>query len=141
MLDDLYERDENGEPTRSRPERGADAFGPVADREVPLSPVAATDVVHRWLDGELPEPSSVRGDATRSVEFWRRIGEETDRRRQMMTPPHVAARIMASLPDPIRSIEVMPWWKKPVHLSPTAALAAAAGLILLGMMAMRLLAA
>ena len=141
MLDDLYERDDNGEASRSRPERGADAFGPVADREVPLSPVAATDVVHRWLDGEVPEPTGVRGDASRSVDFWRRIGEETNRRRQMMTPPHVAARIMASLPDPIRPVEVTPWWRKPVYLSPTAAIVVAAGLVLLGMVLMRLLGA
>jgi hypothetical protein len=141
MLDDLNARDENGEPSRPRPERGASAFGPLADREVPLSPVAATDVVHRWLDGELPEPAGMRGDAARSVDFWRRIGEETDRRRQMMTPPHVAARIMASLPDPMRSVEAMPWWKKPIHLSPATVVAAAVGMLLLGMLVMRLLAA
>lgn len=141
MLDDLYERDDHGEASRARPERGADAFGPLADREVPLSPVGATDVVHRWLDGEIPEPGGVRGDAARSVDFWRRIGEETDRRRQMMTPPHVAARIMASLPDSARTVQMLPWWKKPVHLSPAAAIAAAAGLLLLGMVVMRLIGA
>jgi hypothetical protein len=94
-------------------------------------------VIHRWLDGELPEPAGVHGDSARSVEFWRRVGDETARRRQMVTPPHVAARIMASLPDTQTDVVATPWWKKDLHLSPRHAIALAVGVFALGMLAMR----
>lgn len=110
------------------------------EREVPLAPVATPDVINRWLDGELPEPAGLRGDAARSVEFWRRIGEETDQRRRMMTPAHLPEKIMASLPPlatPQRS--VVPWYRKDLHLNPMMALAAAAALFTLGLVAARAL--
>ena len=136
MLDDSFERDRRDESPRERQHRTSES-GPISDREVPLAPVATSDVINRWLDGELPEPTNVRGDAARSVEFWRRIGEETDRRRHMVTPAHLSAKIMAALPatpDAARVVE--PWWRKPVQLSPVMAIAAAAGLFALGMLAM-----
>ena len=40
------------------------------------------------------------------MEFWRKLDDETERRRRVVTPPYVAARIMASLPE-TRSATVM----------------------------------
>jgi len=93
--------DRDGHSERERPIRPADDLGALGDREVPIAPVATSEVINKWLDGEVPEPTNLRGDAARSVEFWRRIGEETDRRRHMVTPAHVSAQIMAKLPPAV----------------------------------------
>ncbi len=131
MLDKHNERD--GRTERERPVRSSDDMGHVSDREVPLAPaVASNDVINRWLDGELPEPTGLRGDAARSVEFWRRIGEETDKRRRMTTPVDLSAKIMAALPQAAPRISAEPWWRKDLHLTPTVALAVAAGVFVLG---------
>jgi hypothetical protein len=138
MRDNFRERDDHGDASRSRSDRDPDS-GPLSDREVPLAPVATSDVVNRWLDGELPEPTGLRGDAARSVEFWRRVGEETDRRKQMVTPPHVSANIMAALPGTASTRMGESWWRKPLQVSPVTAVAAAAGIFALGMLIMNAL--
>ena len=138
MLDNHFERDGHGEPSREHPDQ-ADS-GPLSDREVPLAPIATSDVVNRWLDGELPEPTGLRGDAARSVEFWRRIGEETDRRRRMVTPAHVSSNIMAALPPVETTRLVSPVLNKTLQISPITAVAAAVGLFALGMLVMNALA-
>ena len=135
MLDNHFERDGHTEPSR---ERHAES-GPLSDREVPLTPIATSDVVNRWLDGELPEPVGLHGDAARSVEFWRRIGEETDRRRQMVTPAHLSSRIMSALPPVEAARQVTPAMQKSLQLSPITAIAAAAGIFALGMLVMNAL--
>ncbi|HNV74192.1 MAG: hypothetical protein IPF87_17685 [Gemmatimonadetes bacterium] len=135
MLDRHNERD--GRAERERPLRPSDEMGNVrGEREVPLSPVATPDVINRWLDGELPEPTGLRGDAARSVEFWRRLGEETDKRRRMMTPAHLPEKIMASLP-PLATPQtsMVPWYRKDMKLNPMMALAAGAALFTLGLVA------
>lgn len=138
MLDNHFERDGHDEPSRERPNH-ADS-GPLSDREVPLAPVATSEVVNRWLDGEVPEPTGLRGDAARSVEFWRRVGEETDRRRHMVTPAHVSANIMAALPPLEKARNVSPALKTTLQISPMTAIAAAVGLFALGMLVMNALA-
>lgn len=135
MLDRHNERD--GRAERERPLRPSDEMGNVrGEREGPLSPVATPDVINRWLDGELPEPTGLRGDAARSVEFWRRLGEETDKRRRMMTPAHLPEKIMASLP-PLATPQtsMVPWYRKDMKLNPMMALAAGAALFTLGLVA------
>jgi hypothetical protein len=129
MLDNKYERD--GRSDRERPIRPADDLASLGDREVPLAPATA-DIVNRWLDGETPEPTSLRGDAARTVEFWKRMGEETERRRRMVTPVHVQERIMAALPP--LSTATTPWYRKDVHLSAVVLLAGAAALFALGVL-------
>jgi hypothetical protein len=140
MHDDLFESDQRGELPRERPDRPADTTGPLADREVPLSPVATTDVIHRWLDGELPEPAAARGDVARAVDFWHRIGEETERRRRVVTPAHLTAQIMAALPPLDTAPAIMPWWRKELRISQAVAIALAVGAFALGMLVMRTLA-
>jgi len=130
MLDNDMDRDSAREIERERPNRPAESAGAMGDREVPLNSHATSDVINRWLDGDTTEPTGLRGDAARTVEFWRRIGEETDRRRRMATPAHLEARIMAALP----SVEAprAAWWRRDTKLSPGLLLAAAAGLLALG---------
>ena len=137
-LDDMFEPNRRETPREGgkRPEGGA----PLADREVPLAPVATMDHVHRWLDGEAPEPVSLRGDQARSVELWRRLEEESERRRRVVTPPYVADRIMAALPDTRLATSIAPWWKKDLSLSPATVIALAVGAFSLGLLAMRLIA-
>ena len=134
MLDDLNARDAEGSAGRERPGRASDPAQPMADREVPLTNVASSDTINRWLDGEGPEPVALRGDAARHVDMWRRINEESERRRRMVTPAHVQARIMEALPgtDFTMAGNAEPWWRKELHLSPMLAMVAAAGLMAVG---------
>jgi hypothetical protein len=131
MLDNDMDRDSAREIERERPNRPAESAGAMGDREVPLNSHATSDVINRWLDGDTTEPTGLRGDAARTVEFWRRIGEETDRRRRMATPAHLEARIMAALPS-VEAPRATAWWRRDTKLSPGLLLAAAAGLLALG---------
>ena len=140
-LDDMYEPNRRGEAAREGGKQSGEGNAPLADREVPLPPVATLDHVHRWLDGEGPEPTGLRGDQARSLEFWRRMDEEAGRRRQVVTPPYLADRIMAAIPAAASSTAIAPWWKKDMHLSPVAVFALAVGAFALGLMAMRVLSA
>ena len=131
MRDNVNPQGGRDDAGRDRPHRAFEAEVPFVDREVPLESTSSSDVINRWLDGEIPEPTSLRGDAARHVEFWRRIGEETTARRQVVTPAHLTAQIMAALPAaaPVASES---WYKRPIELSPVVAFAAAAGLLALG---------
>lgn len=135
-----FNLDRDGRSDRERPIRPAsDDLGSLGDREVPLAPVATSDVINKWLDGELPEPTNLRGDAARSVEFWRRIGEETDRRRQAVTPAHVAAQIMSKLPPAVPQGVTTPWHRKEVKFPAFMLAGGALGLIALGAIIARML--
>jgi hypothetical protein len=136
MLDKNFERD--GRDERERPMRPADELTSRGDREVPLAPVA-TDVINRWLDGEAAEPTNLRGDAARSVDFWRRMGEETDRRRRMVTPAHIPERIMAALPPVVPHSATSAWYRKEVRLSALVILGGVIGLVALGAILARML--
>ena len=74
------------------------------------------------------------------MEFWRRMEEETERRRRVVTPPYVADRIMAALPQMGSATAMSPWWKKDLHLSPATVVALAVSAFSLGLLAMRLMA-
>ena len=91
---------------------------------------AIDDELHTWFN-----------DQSRTMDFWRRMDEETERRRRVVTPPYVAARIMASLPETASRTVVAPWWKKDVQLSPGAVIALAVSAFVLGLLAMRLVTA
>lgn len=137
-LDDMYEPNRRGEAAREGGKQSGENNAPMADREVPLPPVATLDHVHRWLDGEAPEPTGLRGEQARSLEFWHRMEEETDRRRRVVTPPYLADRIMAALPQAASATAIAPWWKKDMNLSPAAVVALAVGAFSLGLIAMKL---
>ena len=75
---------------------------PMADREVALPGLLAADgparVIQQWLDGETSEADALRADA-KQVDLWKMISTETEQRRRMTTPAHVAANIMAAIPE------------------------------------------
>jgi len=140
-LDDNYEPNRRGEAAREGGQQSGEGSAPLADREVPLPPVATMDQIHRWLDGEAPEPTGLLANQVRAVDLWHKLDEETERRRRVVTPPYVAARIMASLPETASRTVVAPWWKKDLQLSPGAVIALAVSAFVLGLMAMRLVTA
>ncbi len=135
MVDDLRSDDGLGgmENHPHRPLRRPERERPLADREVPLghqehdSRVLAP-AVHAWLDGELPEASVRKGDTARDVEFWKNINVEVERRRRMVTPTYLEARIMSALPQSAPQL-ITPWYRREFVITPTRAVAAAAGLI------------
>jgi hypothetical protein len=111
-------------------ERKAPETERLTDREVPLGQSHISAAVHAWLDGELPE-SAVRGESKRELEFWQRITAETAVRREVRTPPHVQAQIMAALPQTAPAM-LSPWWRRELVVSPKVAITAAASLVALG---------
>lgn len=114
---------------RDRADRGPEQ--PLADREVPIGFAVTPAGVHEWLDGELSETEVKRADSARHVEFWNRINAEAAVRRDMRTPAHVPAQIMAAI-APTRARAVEPWFRRPMTMNPVVAIAAAAGLVAVG---------
>ncbi len=114
--------------SRPRPQGAPD--GSLADREVPLDSTRTAPAVHAWLDGDTPA-AAARQASSREVEFWSRVNAETDRRRHMRTPAHVQARIMESLPESTPRVHTS-WWRRPMSLTPSGAVAGAAGLLAAG---------
>jgi hypothetical protein len=138
MHDELNARDERDQVNRSRaPEsvpagdgRAAESR-PMADREVPIELTRTPDLVHAWLDGEVPE-SALRGaEAARHVEFWKHLGSDLEVRRQMAAPADLVERIMEAIPTAVPQASA-PWWNRSVSMNPLAIAAAAAGLLALG---------
>lgn len=126
MRDDLNAQ---GGPDGREAARKAPETERLTDREVPLGQSHISAAVHAWLDGELPE-SAVRGESKRELEFWQRITAETAVRREVRTPPHVQAQIMAALPQTAPTMS--PWWRRDLVVSPQVAITAAASLVALG---------
>ena len=103
-----HEHDDRNDLGQNSPIRGGASDRPIADRpltdrEVPLPGMAAADdpsavAIHQWLDGELPEADARRFDS-KQVDMWLQVAGETDRRRRMVTPSHLAASIMNALPE------------------------------------------
>ncbi len=134
MLDNLHSpdgRSENGREQNGREQNAA----PLSDREVPIGRRRTPAAVHAWLDGELPETEVRRGDTARDVEFWSRISEQSEARRQMRTPAHLQAQIMAALPNAAPVADVERWYSRAIEISPAAVIAggialAAAGAVI-----------
>ena len=135
MVDDLRSDDGMGglENPQHQPARRPERERPLADREVPLghqeqdSRVLAP-AVHAWLDGELPEASVRKGDTARDVEFWKNINVEVERRRRMVTPTYLEARIMSALPQSAPQL-ITPWYRREFVITPARAVGAATGLV------------
>jgi hypothetical protein len=129
MRDDLNAQ--GGRDGGRRPAPKAPETERLTDREVPLEQSHISAAVHAWLDGELPE-SAVRGaDTKRELEFWQRVNAQTAVRRELRTPPHVQAQIMAALPQTAPTM-ISPWWRREFVVSPAVAVATAASLVALG---------
>lgn len=131
MLDNLHSSDgrsENGREQNGREQNAA----PLSDREVPLGRRRTPAAVHAWLDGELPETEVRRGDTKRDVEFWSRIEQQSVARRQMRTPAHLQAQIMAALPSAAPVAEVETWYNRSIELAPVVAILGGAALVAAG---------
>ena len=120
----------NGRPERDR--RGASPDAPLTDREVPLGLARTPVAVHQWLDGDLPESSVRQGEMVRHVEFWNRVGAQAEARRQMRTPAHLQAQIMAALPLAAPAADTTPWYGKTIELAPVVAILGGAALVAAG---------
>lgn len=131
MLDNLHSSDGRSENGREQNGRERNA-APLSDREVPLGRRRTPAAVHAWLDGELPETEVRRGDTQRDVEFWNRIAEQSEARRQMRTPAHLQAQIMAALPQAAPAADTTPWYGKPIELAPVYAILGGAALLAAG---------
>ena len=136
MHDDLNaptpeSRENNGEakrPSSREPVRR------VSDREVPIGGTEGTntsDLLHAWLDGELPETAVAGPDAARQVEFWKRVDRDLEQRRYLVTPADLTQKIMDALPATAPATAT-PWWSRPIAMSPIAVAAAATSLLALG---------
>jgi len=131
MLDNLHSSDGRSENGRDQNGRERNA-APLSDREVPLGRRRTPAAVHAWLDGELPETEVRRGDTQRDVEFWNRIAEQAEARRQMRTPAHLQAQIMAALPQAAPAADTTPWYSKSIELAPVVAILGGAALVAAG---------
>ena len=114
---------------RDRADRGPEQ--PLADREVPIGFAVTPSGVHEWLDGDASETDVRRADSVRHIEFWNRLNAEAAVRREVRTPAHVQAQIMAAI-APQRATVVEPWFQRSLAVKPIVALAAAAGLVAFG---------
>jgi hypothetical protein len=129
MVDNLYPEGDADE--RRRPDAtGTGRNAPLSDREVPIAGGQPVLVVQQWLDGEATEVAA-RRTSPKDVELWERINAETERRRRMTTPAPLYDRIMAAIPEAAPA-EPLTWWRRPLALTGSAALAAAIGLLAVG---------
>ena len=118
------------EPTgRDRADRVPEQ--PLADREVPIGFAVTPSGVHEWLDGDAAETDVRRSVSVRHIEFWNRLNAEAAVRREVRTPPHVQAQIMAAI-APQRATVVEPWFQRSLAVKPIVAIVAAAGLVAFG---------
>jgi len=136
MHDDLNaptpeSRENNGEakrPSTREPVRR------VSDREVPIGGgggMGTSELVHAWLDGDIPETAVAGADATRQIEFWKRVDRDLEQRRYLQTPADLTQKIMNALPATTPATAT-PWWSRPINMSPIAVAAAATSLLALG---------
>lgn len=132
MFDDIHPEDGLSFDGRRRVRR-TDEERPLTDREVPLGQQVGrvlSPAVHAWLDGELPEAVVRKGETARDVEFWKRLNEEAESRRQMRTPAHVQAQIMAAIPQSVPQV-ITPWWRREFVITPAALVTTAATIVVL----------
>jgi len=127
------ERPTSQMPSRSPRARQESPATPLTDREVPIGVARTNDLVHAWLDGELPEAALSGTESAHHVDFWKRLDRDLESRRVMQTPAHVQQKIMDALPAlSTTTATETPWWGRSIAISPIAVAAAAAGLLALG---------
>lgn len=97
MHDSLHPRDAAREPAlESRPSQQAEPL--LSDREVTPPGTEMPSAVHAYLDGDAVTEQALNASA-RELGLWQRIGDETGRRRRMVTPSYLPAQILAKLAD------------------------------------------
>jgi hypothetical protein len=93
-MDNLDPRDE-GQKDASVPRKTPVEEPAQDDREVPLSAHTA-EAIHAWLDGENVNEKQLHA-AEKEYEFWRRVEEETGKRRRIKTPTSLPGEIMRAI--------------------------------------------
>ena len=93
-MDELDPRDAGREETPA-PRKPAEQE-PMTDREVPLSTARTSDAIHAWLDGENVSEQQLHA-AEKEYEFWRRVEQETGKRRRIKTPTALPGEIMRAI--------------------------------------------
>lgn len=131
MLDDMNTQGNRSSGGDKPQQRAGAERQPLTDREVPLGQSRTSASIHAWLDGEVPESAVRTAETARDVDFWRKVTEETERRRAMRTPAHLEAQIMAALPTETADGPTT-WWRKDVTMTPASAAVAAASLLAVG---------
>ena len=135
----------------------------MVDREIPIVAATHFDAMHRWLDGEASDAVAEQDpESARYVALWRRVGEETARRGSHRLSSDFASRVMSALPGgaPMRAdlalvggsvtesaapslvaataarldAPTRTWWQGSLELNRGTALAAAAGLVAVGLL-------
>jgi hypothetical protein len=130
MLDDIHSDGGLSRNGQKRPRQANDAR-PVSDREVPLlqpDERRLSAAVHAWLDGDLSEAAARKAEGGKDVDFWKRLEDESARRRHMRTPTTVQARIIASIPEGVPTI-VRPWYRRELVLTPRVVIVTATALV------------
>jgi hypothetical protein len=94
-MDNLDPRDA-GREEASAPRKPAGHDQAMTDREVPLASAHTAEAIHAWLDGENVSEQQLHA-AEKEYEFWRRVEEETGKRRRMKTPSPLAGEIMKAI--------------------------------------------
>ena len=93
-MDNLDPRADEATPARKTNDKVEQE--PVTDREVPLQSAHTPDAIHAWLDGENVNENQLHA-AEKEYQFWRRVEEETGKRRRMKTPSPLAGEIMKAI--------------------------------------------
>jgi hypothetical protein len=94
-MDNLDPRDA-GREEASTPRKTTEHEPPMTDREVPLASAHTPEAIHAWLDGENVNESQLRA-AGKEYEFWRRVEQETGKRRRIKTPTSLPGEIMRAI--------------------------------------------
>ena len=94
MMDNLDPRAD--EATTARKTNDKAEQEPMTDREVPLQSAHTPEAIHAWLDGENVNEHQLHA-AEKEYQFWRRVEEETGKRRRMKTPSPLAGEIMKAI--------------------------------------------
>ncbi len=93
-MDNLDPREDAATPARKTTDKTEQE--PVMDREVPLASAHTPEAIHAWLDGENVNESQLHA-AEKEYQFWRRVEEETGKRRRIKTPTSLPGEIMRAI--------------------------------------------
>jgi hypothetical protein len=93
-MDNLDPREDAAAPARKTTDKTEQE--PVMDREVPLAAAHTPEAIHAWLDGENVNESQLHA-AEKEYQFWRRVEEETGKRRRIKTPTSLPGEIMRAI--------------------------------------------
>ena len=94
MLENLDPRE--GSPASEHARNTTEQEPKLTDREVPLASSQTPEAIHAWLDGESVNEQQLHA-AGKQYAFWRKVEEETGRRRRAATPAFVPAQIMSEI--------------------------------------------